>query len=116
MECINYFHDYIIILLSIILFFVVYLFLKILIIKKLDKITLDSHSLEIIWTISPIILLLFIAYPSLLILYYIEAIEERSSNFSLKVIAHQWYWEYEINKDFSFEDNLKLNPVFFFIL
>jgi cytochrome c oxidase subunit 2 len=38
-------------------------------------------------------ILLFIAFPSLLILYLIEEIS--SPRVSIKVIGHQWYWEYQ---------------------
>jgi len=114
-ECIIYFHDYIIILLISILIFVVYIFLFIIFLPNLDKVSLNSHRLEIIWTVSPIFLLLFIAYPSLVLLYYIESIENSNSNINLKVVGHQWYWEYEI-KDTAFEDNLKLSPTNFYTL
>jgi len=45
-EILNYFHDYMIIILLFILVFVTYLFLAILATPLLDKYTFDSHSLE----------------------------------------------------------------------
>jgi len=94
-ECIIYFHDYIILILRIILIFVVYILLALIRSNYLDKETLESHILETIWTIIPIIILLFIAYPSLIILYFMEASENDVFTYNLKAIAHQWYWEYE---------------------
>jgi hypothetical protein len=47
-ELINYFHDYIMIMLLIILTFVTYLFVIIISVSRLDKHTMDSHVLETI--------------------------------------------------------------------
>ena len=52
-----------------------------------------STPLEILWTLTPAILLLFIAGPSFALLYSID--EVVAPNISLKVIGHQWYWSYE---------------------
>lgn len=48
--------------------------------------------LEFVWTLLPIIILIFIAYPSLVLLY----INEISSELDIivGVVGHQWYWEY----------------------
>lgn len=100
-EIINYFHDYMIMLLILIIFFVSYLFIYLLVSTKLDKYTIDSHLLETIWTVLPILILLFIAVPSLYLLYLIE--EVSNPVLSVKVIGHQWYWEYEyINSWFNY--------------
>lgn len=101
MEMLNYFHDYIIMLLIMIMFFVSYLFIYLLLSTKLDKYTIDSHLLETIWTILPMVILLFMAVPSLYLLYLIEEIT--NPVLSVKVIGHQWYWEYEyINSWFNY--------------
>jgi cytochrome c oxidase subunit 2 len=54
-----------------------------------------SHSnvLEIIWTIIPAIILLFIAIPSFTLLYSLD--ELANPVITLKIIGHQWYWSYE---------------------
>ena len=93
MELINYFHDYIIRILIFILVFVTYLFLFVLLSPYSDKYTTDSHALETIWTIIPMLILLFIAFPSLYLLYLIEDVFKPS--LIIKVIGHQWYWEYQ---------------------
>jgi len=87
-----------IILLSI-LIFVTYIFAYILITSRSDKYTIDSHLLETVWTVIPIIILLFIAFPSLYILYLIE--ELSSPSVTIKVVAHQWYWEYEYSTSWT---------------
>jgi len=50
-------------------------------------------TLELVWTLAPIIVLLFLGFPSLKILYFRE-VHRFSSILTLKIIGHQWYWEY----------------------
>lgn len=45
-ELLIYFHDYIIIILTLILMFVTYLFIYTIVVSKVDKYTIDSHVLE----------------------------------------------------------------------
>jgi cytochrome c oxidase subunit 2 len=53
-----------------------------------------SHNtlIEVIWTVVPILILVIIAIPSLRLVYY----EDRTKDpeLTIKVTAHQWYWEY----------------------
>lgn len=49
--------------------------------------------LEIIWTIAPVVILIFIAVPSFKLLYANDRIEK--PEMTLKVTGHQWYWSYE---------------------
>ena len=103
-ELINYFHDYIIVFIVIILSFVTYLFAFIILSPRLDKYTVDSHVLETIWTVVPIVILLFIAFPSLYLLYLIEDVSNPS--LTVKVVGHQWYWEYQYSNswfNYSFD-------------
>lgn len=93
MELLNLFHDYMMVILFSILVFVTYAFVSLLRARKLDKNMLDSHALETIWTLVPMVILLFMAFPSLYILYLMEEIA--SPSLRVKVVAHQWYWEYE---------------------
>lgn len=50
--------------------------------------------LEVLWTLSPVRVLVFLGFPSLKNLYQIESFFD--NNINLKVIGHQWYWEYSI--------------------
>lgn len=54
---------------------------------------LESQLIEIIWTVLPALILLFIALPSLHLLYLLD--EVRTPRLTIKVIGHQWYWRYE---------------------
>ncbi len=49
--------------------------------------------LEVVWTVVPILILVFIAIPSFKLLYF----EDRAADadMTIKVTGHQWYWEYE---------------------
>jgi cytochrome c oxidase subunit 2 len=51
--------------------------------------------LEVVWTILPAIILIYLGLPSLELLYSSEAIFVRPS-LVVKIIGHQWYWEYAI--------------------
>lgn len=92
-EFINYLHDYIIVILLLILTFVTYIFIYVSARPYVDKYTMDSHVLETVWTVVPMIILLFIAFPSLGLLYLIEEVSKPA--LTVKVVGHQWYWEYQ---------------------
>jgi len=49
--------------------------------------------LEIAWTVTPSILLIFIAVPSFALLYAMDEVFDPAM--TLKCIGHQWYWSYE---------------------
>jgi len=70
-----------------------------------------SHhtQLELIWTIIPTIILVFIAIPSFALLYAID--ELHNPQITLKVIGNQWYWSYEFS-DYIIkgpEDTIKID-------
>ncbi len=92
-ELLNYFHDYMIVILILIITFVTYMFMYVSVSPHIDKYTVDSHVLETVWTVVPMFILLFMAFPSLYLLYLIEEVSKPS--LSVKVVGHQWYWEYQ---------------------
>lgn len=53
--------------------------------------------LELVWTVVPAIVLLSLAFPSIRILYMIDA---RIPYLTFKRIGHQWYWRYETPSEF----------------
>jgi cytochrome c oxidase subunit 2 len=63
-----------------------------------------SHGtlLEIIWTVTPSIILVVIAIPSFALLYSMD--EVLDPMLTVKAIGHQWYWAYEFS-DFGFYEN-----------
>jgi cytochrome c oxidase subunit 2 len=62
-------------------------------------------TIEIIWTILPAFILLFIAVPSFALLYAMDEIIDPV--LTVKVIGHQWYWSYEYS-DYSIVYSNKL--------
>lgn len=54
---------------------------------------MEGHGIEFVWTVFPSFILIFIALPSLGILYLMD--EEFGRVICYKVIGHQWYWSYE---------------------
>lgn len=54
---------------------------------------IEHHKLEFLWTIFPAIILLFLSFPSMKALYFLD--EVIKSSITLKIIGHQWYWSYE---------------------
>jgi len=71
-----------------------------------NKIQKFSHSslLEIIWTILPAVILVFIAVPSFALIWSLE--DPSALSMTLKIIGHQWYWSYEYS-DYSEANDLK---------
>lgn len=57
--------------------------------------------IELVWTITPALVLIAIAFPSFKLLYLMD--EVISPSMTIKVAGHQWYWSYEYS-DFINED------------
>ena len=49
--------------------------------------------IELIWTITPAIILIAISFPSFKLLYITDDVTD--PNMTVKVEGHQWYWSYE---------------------
>lgn len=61
--------------------------------------------IELIWTVSPALILIIIAFPSFKLLYIMDEII--SPSITIKVMGHQWYWSYEYS-DFINEKGEKI--------
>lgn len=61
--------------------------------NKFNNLNLESHKIEIFWTILPSFILIFIGVPSIKTLYLIE--ENSLPILTIKTIGYQWYWSYE---------------------
>lgn len=97
-EQIIFFHDHTLIILVIITILVGYLIINLLFNKYINRFLLEGQIIELIWTILPAITLIFIALPSLRLLYLLD--ELNNPLITLKSIGHQWYWRYEYS-DFN---------------
>lgn len=95
-EEIIYFHDYLIIVIILIICVVGYFLGFVLFSKVYSSRIVADHLVETVWTILPIVVLVFLVYPSIYLLYLID--ESRVEFLcTLKVIGHQWYWRYKID-------------------
>ena len=57
------------------------------------KYLFEGVLIEVIWTLFPAGVLIFIALPSLKLLYLMD--EVINPSLTVKVVGHQWYWSYE---------------------
>nr|ACC94975.1 cytochrome c oxidase subunit II [Zaprionus lineosus] len=98
LEQLIFFHDHALLILVMITVLVGYLMFMLFFNNYINRFLLHGQLIEMIWTILPAIILLFIAFPSLRLLYLLDEINEPT--ITLKSIGHQWYWSYEYS-DFN---------------
>nr|YP_010414109.1 cytochrome c oxidase subunit II [Omophron limbatum]URQ84651.1 cytochrome c oxidase subunit 2 [Omophron limbatum] len=103
MEQLMFFHDHTMMILIMITMLVGYIMSTLFFNKYINRYLLEGQTIEIIWTILPAITLIFIALPSLQLLYLLDEI--KNPIITLKSIGHQWYWSYEYSnfKDTEFD-------------
>ncbi|OJV13908.1 MAG: cytochrome c oxidase subunit II [Alphaproteobacteria bacterium 33-17] len=63
-------------------------------------------TVEVIWTVIPLFILAYIAVPSFKTLYMSDVTPK--SEITLKVVGHQWYWEY-IYPDMEGKDDIRFD-------
>ncbi len=107
---INLHHDVMIILVGIGVF-VGYLMVRSINLFSSDKnpvanTVVHGTTLEIVWTVTPALILLLIAVPSFALLYSVDEIIEPA--ITIKAVGHQWYWSYEFS-DYATEDGEFIN-------
>nr|YP_009433955.1 cytochrome c oxidase subunit II [Prosopocoilus confucius]ANY60158.1 cytochrome c oxidase subunit II [Prosopocoilus confucius] len=93
MEQLSFFHDHTLMILLMITVLVGYLMSSLFFNKYNYRFLLEGQTIEVIWTILPAATLIFIALPSLRLLYLLDEIN--NPLVSVKTIGHQWYWSYE---------------------
>nr|AKP94522.1 cytochrome c oxidase subunit II [Macracanthopsis nodipes] len=98
MEQLLFFHDHTMMILTMISILVGYMMLTMMTSKLSDRFLLEEHTIETVWTILPAFTLIFIALPSIRILYMMD--ECMTPMLTIKTVGHQWYWSYEYS-DFS---------------
>lgn len=107
-EQLTFFHDHTLLILTIITVLVGYLIAILFFNKFTNRYLLSGQIIEIIWTILPAIVLVFIAIPSLRLLYLID--EVNNPSITLKTIGHQWYWRYEYSDFLDLEFDSYIIP------
>nr|YP_009115113.1 cytochrome c oxidase subunit II [Neocapritermes taracua]AIZ68299.1 cytochrome c oxidase subunit 2 [Neocapritermes taracua]AQP28094.1 cytochrome c oxidase subunit 2 [Neocapritermes taracua] len=98
MEQLIFFHDHALMIMLMIITTVFYTMISIIQNKQTSRFILEGQMIETVWTIAPAIILVFIAIPSLRLLYLMDEIH--NPVMTLKTIGHQWYWSYEYS-DFT---------------
>lgn len=68
--------------------------------------TSHNTTIEVLWTVIPVLILVVIAIPSFRLVYYLDHTPD--PDMTIKVTAHQWYWEYGYPEagDFAIESRM----------
>nr|AAO85827.1 cytochrome c oxidase subunit II [Aphis cornifoliae] len=98
MEQLIFFHDHTIFIIIMIMSTITYLMLFIMKNKFINIKISENQMIEFMWTMTPPIILIFIAMPSLHLLYLMDEI--KCPILTVKIFGHQWFWSYEYS-DFS---------------
>ena len=101
-------HNFVLIMMTAITIFVLFLIFYVVFrfrrkVNPVASKTTHNTFIEILWTGIPVIILIFMAIPSFKLVYQQDVIPE--TDMTIKVIGHQWYWEYQYpeHDDISFE-------------
>lgn len=78
--------------------------------KKNPTPTKTTHNtlLEVVWTVVPVLILVWIAIPSFRLLYFEDIVPK--ADMTLKAIGHQWYWSYQYPDHGNFEFDSVMVP------
>nr|YP_010943710.1 cytochrome c oxidase subunit II [Ennucula tenuis]WLV28180.1 cytochrome c oxidase subunit 2 [Ennucula tenuis] len=98
MEQLILFHDHAMLVLVMISSLVGYALVSLLMSSFTCRYLLEGQQIEIIWTIIPAFILIFLALPSLRLLYLLDEVNDPVM--TIKTVGHQWYWSYEYS-DFT---------------
>ena len=111
MEALVELHDNIMFYLVIILFGVAWIMVSIIRNYVINRSPISNKYLnhgtliELIWTITPALILILIAFPSFKLLYLMDEVTDPS--LTVFVEGHQWYWSYQY-PDFTNDDDEEL--------
>nr|WAP91439.1 cytochrome c oxidase subunit II [Cirrothauma sp. LA-2022] len=108
MEQLIFFHDHSMFILIIIMTLVMYMSMLLITNKLSCSLISESQKIETVWTILPSIILLFLALPSLRLLYLLD--ETNNPLLTIKIIGHQWYWSYEYSDFINIEFDSYMTP------
>nr|QXJ42078.1 cytochrome c oxidase subunit II [Euprymna sp. Type 1 GS-2021] len=108
MEQIIFFHDHAMFAITMVLTMVMYMSF-ILMTNKFSCLNItESQKIETIWTVAPALILLFLALPSLRLLYLLD--ETNQPLITIKSMGHQWYWSYEYSDFMDIEFDSYMIP------
>nr|QFQ01307.1 cytochrome c oxidase subunit II [Paralebbeus jiaolongi] len=108
MEQLIFFHDHTMLVLILITTLVGYMMASLFFNSLTNRYLLENQTIEIIWTILPAFILIFISLPSLRLLYLLD--EVNTPSVTLKAVGHQWYWSYEYSDFLQVEFDAYMIP------
>nr|YP_009250690.1 cytochrome c oxidase subunit II [Heterotermes tenuis]AMX23019.1 cytochrome c oxidase subunit 2 [Heterotermes tenuis] len=108
MEQLVFFHDHVLMIMLMITATVSYMMITLTRNKQTSRFMLEGQMIETTWTIAPAIILVFIAMPSLRLLYLMDEIHNPA--LTLKAVGHQWYWSYEYSDFTKLEFDSYMTP------
>nr|AEK84208.1 cytochrome c oxidase subunit II [Amoria hunteri] len=108
MEELIFFHDHAMMILVMIISLVGYAAVSLMVNKYMYRSLMEGQSIETIWTIIPAFILIFLALPSLRLLYLLDDVGD--CNLTVKSIGHQWYWSYEYSDFLNIEFDSYMVP------
>ncbi len=108
MERVDGFHDFLLVVITLISVFVLALMIYVFIkfnakANPTPSRTTHNTTIEVLWTVIPIIILVVIAVPSFKLMYYSDRAVD--ADMTLKVAGNQFFWTYEYpdNDDLTFD-------------
>nr|AAO85819.1 cytochrome c oxidase subunit II [Euschizaphis sp. CDvD-2003-2] len=101
MEQLIFFHDHTIFIIIMIMTTITYMMIFIMKNKFINIKISENQMIEFIWTTTPPIILIFIAMPSLHLLYLMDEI--KCPILTIKIFGHQWFWSYEYSDFLNIE-------------
>nr|AYW52170.1 cytochrome c oxidase subunit 2 [Anthicidae sp. 1 ACP-2013] len=109
MEQLSFFHDHTLLVLVIITILVGQMMSSLFFNNFIHRYLLEGQLIEVIWTILPAVTLIFIALPSLRLIYILD--ETNNPLLTIKTIGHQWYWSYEYSDFKNLEFDSYMIPI-----
>nr|YP_009164828.1 cytochrome c oxidase subunit II [Tityus serrulatus]AKU46804.1 cytochrome c oxidase subunit II [Tityus serrulatus] len=109
MEQLVFFHDHSMMILMMITVMVFYFISSLIMNSFLNRFAIEGQEIELFWTVIPVLLLVFIAFPSLRLLYLLD--EVNPPDLTLKTVGHQWYWSYEYSDFCDVEFDSYMSPI-----
>jgi len=106
MESITYFHDWLLIVITVITLFVLGLLITVVIkfnarANPVPSRTTHNTLIEVIWTLGPVLILMAIVVPSFRLLF--EELDIPKADLTIKATGKQWYWSYAYPDNGKFE-------------
>jgi cytochrome c oxidase subunit 2 len=106
MESITYFHDWLLVVITVITLFVLGLLVTVVIkfnanANPTPSRTTHNTLIEVIWTLGPVLILMAIVVPSFKLLF--DELDIPKADLTVKATGKQWYWSYAYPDNGKFE-------------